>query len=1364
MPTPPPRVFLSYARKDGEAFATALRRRLAAEEPEITLWQDRAELEGGVGWWTQIESALDQVKFLVIVMTPQAMASEMTRREWRYARQKGVIVYPVKGVPDDQLDYSALPNWMRKADFFDIGQWTGSAWVDVKEWEQFTNYLKSDREPVRVPFLAPDLPPRFVARPAEFDAILQQIIEPATKEPVAITTALQGAGGYGKTTLAIALCHDERVSEAFDDGVLWTSLGQTPRVVDELTRWYAALTGQRPTFVDETEAAIQVAQKLERRACLLVIDDVWERRHLEPFLRAGKHNARLITTRRFDLVSDMAHIRVDEMTTDQAVAMLAAPFSGMVVPEGRLPTLARRLGEWPLLLTLAASLLRGDLAHGECAEGALAYVEGLLQKHGVTAFDQADSVQRDEAVRRTVAASMDRLSAEDRRRFYELAIFPEDTAIPLSTLAALWGLDAIDTRRCARRFDDVALVSLNLHREPGVVTLHDVMRAYVRQECPDVRHLHAQLIAGYGDLQRLPDAYAWRLLPYHLVEAGQADQLRALLLTPEWLDSQRRAVGVHAMIRDFTWMSGDRDLDLIHGAVRLSLPALASDASHFCEQLLGRLPPGVSEPLDVFRGSLARIATTPRFHARWANLQGPAGGLVATLSHPPQVRGALVLPRGELVSWSGDGTLRVWDLTTGESRPLTGHQAEVDGALMLPDRRVLSWSRDRTLRVWDLATGAALSLTGHERRVGGALVLPDLRVLSWSADETLRVWDLDTGESGVLTGHSQTVEGALVLPDRRVLSWSADGTLRVWNLATGEGRLLTGHQQGVRGARMLRDGRVLSWSADGTLRVWDLATGKSRKLAAYDDSIIGTLMLPGGEVLSWSGGGVLLDHGATLRVWDLATGKSRPLTGHKGHIVGALVLPDGRVLSWSTDRTLRVWDVATGESRGVLSGHERSVEGALVLREGRVVSWSDDGTLRVWDLVTGKGRPLTGHEHFVRGALVLSEGRVLSWSADGTLRVWDVMTDDGRRLTGHEGLVKGALMLPGQRILSWSADATLRVWDEAMGEIRSLTGHEEAVEGALVLPDGRVLSWSADRTLRVWHLATGESRTLTGHERAAVTGALVLPDGRVLSWGDGSTLRVWDLTTGQEDSFLTVGGEVLIGRGEVIGALVLPDPDGRVVSWGGDHWAGTLQVSDVVTGKTYVLEGHARRINGALPMPYERVLSWSDDRTLRVWDVGTGESRALTGHELSVNGACVLPDGRVVSWSWDPILRVWDATTGESRMLTGHESWIEGARVLRDGRVLSWSRDGMLQVWDVATGVGRALAGHAEEVTGTLELPDGRILSWGKDRTLRCQGLDGPAFAYYFDAAPTVVIHTGSRRFFVGDALGRVHVLEELLD
>jgi hypothetical protein len=71
-----PRVFLSYARKDGEAFATNLRRRLQEEESEITLWQDRAEMEGGVGCSCQSYS---QRRFELLKASPkEAPASELT--------------------------------------------------------------------------------------------------------------------------------------------------------------------------------------------------------------------------------------------------------------------------------------------------------------------------------------------------------------------------------------------------------------------------------------------------------------------------------------------------------------------------------------------------------------------------------------------------------------------------------------------------------------------------------------------------------------------------------------------------------------------------------------------------------------------------------------------------------------------------------------------------------------------------------------------------------------------------------------------------------------------------------------------------------------------------------------------------------------------------------------------------------------------------------------------------------------------------------------------------------------------------------------------------------------------------------------
>jgi TIR domain len=90
-------VFISYARSDGEAFAHRLRQQL--EKQNISLRQDRVGMEGGRDWWSQITEALDDVAFMALVATPNALKSEIVRKEWRYARQQGVCVYPVKGAP-----------------------------------------------------------------------------------------------------------------------------------------------------------------------------------------------------------------------------------------------------------------------------------------------------------------------------------------------------------------------------------------------------------------------------------------------------------------------------------------------------------------------------------------------------------------------------------------------------------------------------------------------------------------------------------------------------------------------------------------------------------------------------------------------------------------------------------------------------------------------------------------------------------------------------------------------------------------------------------------------------------------------------------------------------------------------------------------------------------------------------------------------------------------------------------------------------------------------------------------------------------------------------------------------------------------
>jgi WD40 repeat protein len=61
---------------------------------------------------------------------------------------------------------------------------------------------------------------------------------------------------------------------------------------------------------------------------------------------------------------------------------------------------------------------------------------------------------------------------------------------------------------------------------------------------------------------------------------------------------------------------------------------------------------------------------------------------------------------GQAVSWSDDGTLRVWELSSGRcTAVLEGHTCWVNGVALGSDGQAVSWSDDGTLRVWELSSG-----------------------------------------------------------------------------------------------------------------------------------------------------------------------------------------------------------------------------------------------------------------------------------------------------------------------------------------------------------------------------------------------------------------------------------------------------------------------------------------------------------------------------------------------------------------------------------------------------------------------------------------------------------------------------------
>ena len=289
------------------------------------------------------------------------------------------------------------------------------------------------------------------------------------------------------------------------------------------------------------------------------------------------------------------------------------------------------------------------------------------------------------------------------------------------------------------------------------------------------------------------------------------------------------------------------------------------------------------------------------------------------------------------VSASIDGTLRRWDLATGQQigPPMRGHDGVVTSVAFgqrggLPI--AVSGGHDHTVRIWDLIGG---------RQIGEPLGEP---------------------EDGPIT--TRRVIQSVAVGERDgvpvVVSGGSEDTLRLWDLTTGKqiGQPWSGHTDGVTSVAVgAIDGApaAVSGGYDLTIRVWNLTTGKQigEPLTGHTDAVQSVAF---GEL---NGGPVAVSGGQdnTVRIWNLATGQQigEPLTGHTATIWAvAFGQVDGApsAVSGGYDRMVRLWDLTSGTQVGALSTVDRQVNSLVLhtLDGGPVCVSASGATLRVWSL------------------------------------------------------------------------------------------------------------------------------------------------------------------------------------------------------------------------------------------------------------------------------------------------------------------------------------------------------------------------------------------------------------------------------
>ena len=378
------------------------------------------------------------------------------------------------------------------------------------------------------------------------DEIATKLLQ-ATNDPNKYETTLTitGAGGFGKTTTVISLCHHHIIQEQFTDGFVFIELG--PQAIDfniKLLEIYNLLTDEQ-CEINVVEQKISQLISDYYRNLLVIIDDVWHVEDAEPLVKAFSNCKTILTTRMNDIeqyIPSKQSVIIGPMMEDEAISLLTSGVidSSQLSQEdvSLLNEISQDVHLWPLLLSLIRGQLFHNLKHYHLSyQKAIQNVQAKLHHKGLAAFDknniEAMEKGRKIAVKACIEITLELLTKSYSDKFKTLILYNGiGTSLQTAVLHNLWNISKQEAEETVNvlwayglvQFTDITISPKNI-KQPCVEG-HAVISQYII-ECID--SMEVNNLSPYGALKTSSSVFDGLKLTLHQLygvhDASSVDSL-----------------------------------------------------------------------------------------------------------------------------------------------------------------------------------------------------------------------------------------------------------------------------------------------------------------------------------------------------------------------------------------------------------------------------------------------------------------------------------------------------------------------------------------------------------------------------------------------------------------------------------------------------------------------------------------------------------------------------------------------------------------------------------------------------------------------------------------------------------------------